>query len=155
MRLVVVQDTGGFMSLAEPTPAARFTADAVELTFRCRTAHLAARVDLDGGTITLAPAAGGRSGLVGSPPITPVTSLPPDPAPPTSLTPPTISPTFPMPQTTPPPPCDPNTPTELEQRVVATLIGALTFEIDIDELHLRAADRSGLDLNAPLPPLPG
>jgi hypothetical protein len=155
LRLVVVQDNGGFMSLEEPTPVARFTADAVELTFRCRTADLAAMVDLDGGTITFAPAEGGRSGLLGSPPVTPVTSVPADPAPPTTLTPPTIAATLPMPQTTMPPPCDPNTPTELEQRVVATLIGALTFEIDIDELHLRTTDRSGLDLIAPLPPLRG
>ena len=35
------------------------------------------------------------------------------------------------------------------------LVGALTLEIDVDELHVRAAYRSGLDLVAPLPPLPG
>jgi len=49
----------------------------------------------------------------------------------------------------------PEHPDELEQRAVAMLVGALTLEIDIDELHVRAAYRSGLDLVAPLPPLPG
>jgi hypothetical protein len=59
------------------------------------------------------------------------------------------------PSTTAPLACDPSTPSELEQRIMPTLVGELTYEVDIDQLHLRTVDRSGLDLTAPLAPLPG
>jgi len=148
LRLVVFQDTGGFMSLVEPPPIMRFDADGIELVFRCRTAHLDATVDIDAGTITFAPTAPRGTGLLRSSPMTSTPVL---------ATPPTTSPLPTVPVTPPPttlPPCDPNTPTELEQKVIQELVGALEVEVDIDELHLRAPDRSGLDLIAPLPPLP-
>jgi hypothetical protein len=34
------------------------------------------------------------------------------------------------------------------------LVGVVTYDIDLDQLHLRTTDLSGLDMTAPLAPLP-
>lgn len=48
--------------------------------------------------------------------------------------------------------CDPNTASSLEQDIAKTLMGELSFEIDIDELRLRQPDGHGLDLVADVQP---
>ena len=147
--LVVFDDTGGFSSAIEPAPVVRFGPGEVQLTFGCRTALLAATIDSDTRTIRLAlpPRVDGFI-RTASP-----TTMPIPVPPPTTSAP--VTSTTSTPSTTAPPACDPSTPSELEQRIMPTLVNELTYEIDIDQLHLRTVDRSGLDLTAPLAPLPG
>lgn len=45
VRLVVTDETGGSMSMQEPPPVVRFSADTVQLVFGCRTVRLTAIVD--------------------------------------------------------------------------------------------------------------
>lgn len=149
--LVVTDETGGFMSMLEPPPVVRFSADAVQLVFGCRTVPLTAIVDTSAATIMLSAGQSKGNGLLR---VAPTTSTPADAPVPTTF-PPTTSSMVPMPTTTPPAACDPSAPSEMEELVVATLAGQLAYEIDIDELRLRAEDRSGLNLVAALPPLPG
>ncbi len=147
--LVVFDDTGGFMSLIEPAPVVRFGPDEVQLIFGCRTALLAATIDPDTRTIRMAPATR-VSGLRRTVPPTTM----PVPLPPPSTLPTTAPAATSVPATTAPPACDPATPSELERRIMPALVGELTYEIDIDQMHLRTADRAGLDMTAPLGPLP-
>jgi hypothetical protein len=150
VRLVVVDDTGGFMSMIEPAPMVEFGPSSVQLIFGCRTQQLGATIDLDTRTISLVPAPSVNGFRRTAPPTTwPVPS-------PTSTTttlasvPSTLLP----PPTTAPPVCDPSVPSELEQGIMPTMVGVLTYDIDIDLLRLRTSDRSGLDMTAPLAPLP-
>lgn len=144
---VVRDDTGGFISLTEPSPVVRFGADEVIVVFRCRTTKLAATIDPDARTITMA---GPNSELSGLRRTVSSTTMPVPPTPPTTQ--PMVPATTAVPSTTAPPPCDPNTPSELEQAILPLLVGTLTYDVDIDLLHIRDTNRSGLDLAALAPP---